>query len=63
MGTLAFNRNFEWSVADVDRVIAMAACGNTARQIATAMERTETAVLKLCETNQIFVRRQMRIGR
>ena len=61
MNTVAFNRH-DWTVADVDRVIAMAARGNTARMIATAMQRKELDVIALCPRNGIFVRMRSRLA-
>jgi hypothetical protein len=52
--------NLKWSVADTDRIIAMAQRGNTARQIATAMNCKEEDVVRFGDQNGVFIRRMMR---
>lgn len=48
--------NLRWSLADMDRLQALAAARKTVSQIAFEMDTTEVEVRRLCERNGIWVR-------
>lgn len=49
--------NLRWNMAQMDRIIEMAAKGHDAEEIAFVFDVTGTTIRRLCERNGIFLKR------
>ena len=47
--------NLRWTIADIDRIAAMARARNSAQHIATVLECTSSEILDVCHRNGILI--------